>query len=56
MMGMAFRADDLAESLGAWEILGRALTAVHGAAVPVETEPATQVCLLAFKRPHEPEG
>jgi hypothetical protein len=43
MMGMAFRADDLAESLGAWEILGRALTAVHGAAVPVE-------------RPHEPEG
>lgn len=43
LMGIAPEEDRLSQPLEAWAILGPALAAVHGAIVPAETEPATQM-------------
>lgn len=45
LVGIAPEESRLSRALEAWEKLGPALAAVHGATVPVETEPATQMVL-----------
>ena len=45
LLGIAPEEGRLPLSLEAWAVLGPALAAVHGATVPAETEPATQMVL-----------
>jgi hypothetical protein len=45
LFGIASEEGRLPLSLETWAALGAALAAVHGATVPVETEPATQMAL-----------
>ena len=45
LVGMAPGEGRLSRSLVAWAVLGPALAAVHGATVPAETEPVTQMVL-----------
>jgi len=58
LVGMAPGEGRLSRSLVAWAVLGPALAAVHGATVPVETEPATQMGFPGLERlqPEESHG
>jgi hypothetical protein len=49
LFGIAPEEGRLPLSLETWAVLGAALAAVHGATVPVETEPATQMVLLGLQ-------
>jgi hypothetical protein len=51
LVGIAPEEGRLSRSLEAWAILGPALAAVHGAAVPAETEPATQMVFPEMEGP-----
>ena len=55
LVGMAPGEGRLSRSLVAWAVLGPALAAVHGATVPMETEPATQMGFPALEG-LQPEG
>ncbi len=55
LVGMAPGEGRLSRSLEAWATLGPALAAVHGAIVPMETEPATQMGFPALGD-LQPEG
>jgi hypothetical protein len=58
LVGMAPGEGPLSRSLVAWAVLGPALAAVHGAIVPVETEPATQMGFPGLEglQPEESHG
>ncbi len=49
LLGIAPEEGRLPLSLQTWVLLGPALAAVHGATVPVETEPAIQMVLLGLQ-------
>jgi hypothetical protein len=51
LMGIPAEEGGLSRSLEPWAILGLALTAVHGAAIPAETEPATQMVFPGLESP-----
>lgn len=55
LMGIAPEEGRLSRSLEAWTILGPALAAVHGATIPVEVEPATQMVFPGLEGP-QPGG
>ena len=55
LVGIAPEEGRLARSVEAWALLIPALEAVHGATVPVETEPATQMVFPGTEG-LEPEG
>jgi hypothetical protein len=48
VMGIDCKEDDLAELLGAWEIVSQAVGTVNECVVEVETEPATQMSSCIF--------
>jgi hypothetical protein len=56
LVGIAPEESRLSRSLEAWAVLGAALASVHGAAVPVETEPATQMVLLGSEGPQSEDS
>ncbi len=58
LVGMAPEERRLSRSLEAWATLGPALAAVHGATVPMETEPAIQMGFPALEglQPEESDG
>jgi len=47
LVGLAAGGDRPGGPLTAWAVLGSALAAVHGASIPVETEPATLLVIPA---------
>ena len=51
LVGIGPEEGRLSRALEAWVMLGPALAAVHGATVPAETEPATQMVLPGLEGP-----
>jgi len=56
LVGVAPEGDRLSRPLEAWAVLGPALAAVHGATIPVETEPATQMVFPELEGPQSEGG
>ena len=48
LVGLAAEGDRPEGPLPAWAVLGPALAAVHGATIPVETEPATVLVIAGL--------
>jgi hypothetical protein len=51
LMGMPAEEGRLSRSLTPWAILGPAITAVHAATIPAETEPAIQMVFPGLESP-----